>query len=136
ADGLAPVEGLPVEGLPADETPACLQARAAVLADAPLVSVVVATHNRTASLLKTLESLLAQDYPRTEIIVVDNAPSTDETAEAVRRLAAETGRVSYAREDRPGLAVAHNRGLQDVSGAFVAFTDDDVIADRHWVTEL
>jgi GT2 family glycosyltransferase len=36
----------------------------------------------------------------------------------------------------PGLAVAHNTGLAAVRGEVVAFTDDDVVADPRWLTEL
>jgi GT2 family glycosyltransferase len=44
--------------------------------------------------------------------------------------------VAYVREDRPGLAVAHNRGLEEARGAVVAFTDDDVVVDRLWAAQL
>jgi len=39
-------------------------------------------------------------------------------------------------EPVPGLAIAHNRGLAAVRGQVVAFTDDDVVADPRWLTEL
>ena len=135
-DGLPEITALTADGLPPTGTPTCLELRAALQAGAPRVSVVVATHNRTESLVTTLNSLLDQDYPNFEIIVVDNAPSSDATADTVRQIASQHPHVRYAREDRPGLAVAHNRGLQDVTGEFVAFTDDDVIADRHWLAEI
>jgi cellulose synthase/poly-beta-1,6-N-acetylglucosamine synthase-like glycosyltransferase len=44
--------------------------------------------------------------------------------------------VRYVREDRPGLAIAHNRGLQEVTASLVAFTDDDVQVDPGWLREL
>jgi GT2 family glycosyltransferase len=44
--------------------------------------------------------------------------------------------VHYVREDRRGLAAAHNRGLQEAQGSIVAFTDDDVIVDKDWLTEI
>jgi GT2 family glycosyltransferase len=40
------------------------------------------------------------------------------------------------REDRPGLARAHNHGLEHVTTDLVAFTDDDVVADPGWVGHL
>jgi GT2 family glycosyltransferase len=135
-DGLPPVAGLTAAGLPVQGMPRCVEPREALRADAPLISVVVATRNRTQSLAATLRSLLAQDYPSFEIVVVDNAPDTDETAEYIERLAAEAPQVRYVREDMPGLAVAHNRGMHEVRGTYVAFTDDDVIVDRHWLAEI
>ncbi|MEU0738414.1 glycosyltransferase [Streptomyces sp. NPDC006134] len=100
----------------------------------PSASVVVATRERAGQLARALDSLLAQDHPDFEIVVVDNAPATDETRELVERKYGE--RVRYVREPVPGLAIAHNRGLAAVRGEVVAFTDDDVVADPRWLTEL
>ncbi|MGW6641145.1 glycosyltransferase [Streptomyces iakyrus] len=100
----------------------------------PFASVVVATRERAGQLARALDSLLAQDHPRFEIVVVDNAPVTGETRELIERKYAE--RVRYVREPVPGLAAAHNAGLDAVRGEVVAFTDDDVVADPRWLTEL
>ncbi|MFF6875426.1 MULTISPECIES: glycosyltransferase [unclassified Streptomyces] len=100
----------------------------------PFTSVVVATRERAGQLARALDSLLAQDHPRFEIVVVDNAPVTNETRELIERKYAE--RVRYVREPVPGLAGAHNAGLDAVHGEVVAFTDDDVVADPSWLTEL
>ncbi|GHD31489.1 hypothetical protein GCM10010313_74980 [Streptomyces violarus] len=100
----------------------------------PYTSVVVATRERAGQLARALDSLLAQDHPQFEIVVVDNAPVTDETRELVERKYAE--RVRYVCEKVPGLAIAHNTGLAAVQGEVVAFTDDDVVADPRWLTEL
>ena len=104
--------------------------------EAQFASIVVATHNRPASLAVCLDSLLRQDYPAYDIVVVDNAPSSSETSDLVANRYAPTGRVRYVREDRPGLGRAHNRGLEKVTSAIVAFTDDDVIADPRWLAAL
>jgi GT2 family glycosyltransferase len=100
----------------------------------PFTTVVVATRERAGQLARALDSLLTQDHPRFEIVVVDNAPVTDETRELVERKYAE--RVRYVCEPVPGLAAAHNAGLDAVRGEVVAFTDDDVVADPRWLTEL
>jgi GT2 family glycosyltransferase len=80
--------------------------------------------------------LLSLAYPRYEIIVVDSAPGTTATAELIQSLAADHSNVRYVREDCAGLAIAHNRGLLEVTAPFVAFTDDDVRVDPHWLTEI
>ncbi|MFE0651252.1 glycosyltransferase [Streptomyces sp. NPDC059534] len=100
----------------------------------PRASVVVATRERPGQLARALDSLLAQDHPDHELIVVDNAPRTTDTHDLVTGKYAD--RVRYVREDTPGLAVAHNTGLAAADGTVVAFTDDDVIADPHWLTAL
>jgi cellulose synthase/poly-beta-1,6-N-acetylglucosamine synthase-like glycosyltransferase len=74
------------------------------------------------------------DYPDYEVVVVDNAPTTDATASLVAKRAEET--LCYVREPMRGLAAAHNCGLEQARGTIVAFTDDDVIIDRKWLTEI
>lgn len=100
----------------------------------PAITVVVATRERPKSLAACLDSLARLDYSNYEVVVIDNAPVMDDTAELVRQRAKLN--VRYAREDRRGLAAAHNRGLQLAEGGIVAFTDDDVIVDRRWLTEV
>ncbi|MEU6706319.1 glycosyltransferase [Streptomyces wuyuanensis] len=100
----------------------------------PRTSVVVATRERPGRLARALDSLLAQDHPDFEIVVVDNAPLTGATRELIERKYGE--RVRYVLEPVPGLAVAHNRGVAAADGAVLAFTDDDVVADPHWLTAL
>lgn len=102
--------------------------------DPPLISVVVATRERPRSLTMCLDSLSRMDYPDYEIVVVDNAPATDATASLVGKRAEQN--LCYVHEPRRGLAAAHNCGLERARGAIVAFTDDDVILDRKWLTEI
>ncbi|MFJ9741094.1 glycosyltransferase [Streptomyces sp. NPDC101166] len=101
---------------------------------APSTTVVIATRERADRLAHALDSLLAQDHPDFEIVVVDNAPTTDTTRDLVERKYGE--RVRHVTEPVPGLAVAHNRGVAAAHGEVVAFTDDDVVADPRWLTEL
>ncbi|MES0811683.1 glycosyltransferase family 2 protein [Roseibium sp. SCPC15] len=102
----------------------------------PWVTVVVATRDRTDSLLRCLDSLLKQSYSAMNIVVVDNAPSSNATADLIAGVFAPSGRVHYARENRPGLGLAHNTGLALALGDIVAFTDDDVIVDSDWVAAI
>ena len=114
--------------------PSCALTRRARLADAPAISVVVATRERPQSLARCLDSLLGLRYPHLEVIVVDNAPETGATAQLVAER--YRGAVTYVEEPVRGLASAHNRGLAHARGAIVAFTDDDVIVDREWAGAL
>ena len=125
----------PVLDRPADRTPKCLDRRFELLKAAPLVSVVVATRDRTTSLARCLDSVLASDYPAFEVVVVDNDPTSDATAALVASRYADRS-VRYVREDRRGLAAAHNRGLEAAAGSVLAFTDDDVVVDRHWLAAI
>jgi len=122
----------------ASEPPGCVAAREAFLAGAPPLSVLIPTRDRPERLERALRSILAGDYPqgRYEILCVDNAPSTDATRRVVDALAGEGAPVRYAREDATGSASARNAGLPLLDTDLVAMTDDDVIVDRHWLTEI
>jgi O-antigen biosynthesis protein len=99
----------------------------------PSVSVVVCTRDRTAELELCLEALVRLEYPRFEIIVVDNAPRTDDGMHLVETRFPGVG---YVREPRPGLDWARNRGILQATGELVAFTDDDVLVDPDWLDQL
>ncbi|WP_405362450.1 glycosyltransferase [Kitasatospora sp. NBC_00085] len=103
-------------------------------AHAPLVSVIVCTHNRVDLLPRSLDALLAGTYRHVEVIVVDNAPS-DRATELLVALR-YPGRVRYLREPVPGLARARNRGLAVARGEICAFADDDLLIDEGWVAAL
>jgi GT2 family glycosyltransferase len=96
-------------------------------------AVVVCTVGRGAVLQRTIESLTRMVCSDYEIIVVDNRPSLADTRELVDRLAQDAP-IRYVAEQRPGLAMARNTGLRAASDAeYVAFTDDDVVADADWL---
>lgn len=105
----------------------------------PQVSIVVCTHNRAAMLRDALESLVRLETAarfKYEIVVVDNA-SIDGTAEVVARVREQSGaRIHYVFEGKQGIATARNRGLREASGPWIAFFDDDQLADRRWLLEL
>ena len=135
-NGFAEVTTLDANGLPATAVPPTLIARERFLANAPAVTVIVPTRERPDTLGPTLETLTKLDYPNYEVLVVDNAPSTSATEDLVKSRFEPTGKIRYLREDRPGVEWARNRGLLEVKGNFVAFTDDDVLVDKHWLTEM
>lgn len=134
-----PEEVLSAGGYAHPSTPACAQERERFLQDAPALSVLIPTREHPERVGRCVESVLACHYPehRLEVFVVDNAPSSDRTLELVSDVARESRvRVRYLREDVPGSASARNRGLAEVTTEIVAMTDDDVVVDRHWLTEI
>ncbi len=136
-DGLEPVDRVPAVGLPHPGVPPCEARRGTLLRTPPDVTVLVATHDRTRELSTCLDSLLGQDYPgRYDVVVSDSAPSSDATRDHLHARFGREGRVRYVRVDRPGLAVAHNRGVALATGDVIAITDDDVVVDRHWLSAL
>jgi len=104
--------------------------------EALTATVVVATRNRPAELQRCLRSILDGSVRPAQLIVVDNAPDDDTTAGVVRSLMAVEPGLEYVREDHPGLGIAHNAALPHVTGTIAAFTDDDVVVGRGWLSSL
>ncbi|OGW50241.1 MAG: hypothetical protein A2078_03900 [Nitrospirae bacterium GWC2_57_9] len=100
-------------------------------------SVIVCTYNRADLLRSSIQSILEQDLPQDafEVIVVDNN-SKDGTADAVRQFNASAVAVKYFFESRQGLSFARNTGIANAAGEIIVFTDDDIEADRSWLSSL
>ena len=98
------------------------------------ISAVICTHNRAQYLRKALASLCTQtlEKDRYEILVVDNA-STDETATVVQHEYAEAANLRYLFEPELGLSVARNAGARLAKAPYIAYLDDDAIADSQWL---
>src|SRR5438270_7408931 len=104
-----------------------------------MISVIVCTYNRSAILKRVLLSLNAMVTPDDldwELLVVDN--NSEDATHAVVAEFARTSRlmVRYIFESEQGLSHARNRGISEARGQIVAFTDDDVIVDQHWLANV
>jgi cellulose synthase/poly-beta-1,6-N-acetylglucosamine synthase-like glycosyltransferase len=99
-------------------------------------SVVVATHNRPASLERCLRSLAQLDYPREalEVIVVDDG--SDTPLDSIVDSVSDGLDVELVTQPPSGPATARNTGVAKSSGTFVAFTDDDCTPAPDWLAKL
>jgi GT2 family glycosyltransferase len=136
ADGEVALTRVPAAGLPTVDRAPCAHLRLRAMSLPIRVTVVIATHDRTQSLLRCLRSIARSDHPAFDVVVVDSAPSNDDTARALVGPRPWPFALHYVQCELPGLARAHNAALPYVTGEVVAFTDDDVIVDRHWVSSL
>ena len=87
----------------------------------PLVSVILAVHNREGSVARAIASVLAQTYRHLELIVVDDG-SSDGTRAVVEGFGA---RVTLIAQAHTGVYAARNHGLRHARGELVAFIDSD-----------
>jgi hypothetical protein len=100
----------------------------------PFVSVVVPSLlGREAELRDCLAALSALDYPRFELLLVDNRAGTAGKQPA---WLSEYPAVRVLSEPRPGISQARNKGLAAARGEIVAFTDDDVVVDPYWLRAI
>ena len=113
-------------------------ARRCFLERAPLVSIVVVGRNEGQSIRKAIESILAQDYPNFELIVVDDA-SDDDMPVIARRYARE-GKIRFVRNDsgrgRGGRPSGTNLGIRIARGEIIASLDADTTFDRSMLRNL
>lgn len=98
----------------------------------PTICVVVCTRDRTDELARLLPELTRFAEAGNEVLVVDNCPSDDNTAQLV----SSHPEIRYILEPRPGLNNARNRGLTETSGEVVAFIDDDALPSDGWLQAL
>lgn len=109
------------------------------MADSPdrsrrLVSVVVVNYGRAELLRACLKSLLAQTWPRLEILVVDNG-SQDHSLDVVFSFANRGVRLLPLTENR-GFAAAVNQGVRRARGELVALLNNDAVASPEWIEQL
>jgi glycosyltransferase involved in cell wall biosynthesis len=88
------------------------------------LSVIIPAYNRASLLGETLRSLLAQTFPASEIIVVDDG-SSDNTAEVAEAFGPP---VKVIRRHNGGPAAARNTGFKASSGEYIHFFDSDDLA--------
>ena len=88
----------------------------------PLVSIVTPSYNQAAYLEETMLSVLEQDYPRIEYVVVDDG-STDDSPEIIRRYADRLA--WWTQQENAGQPAALNRGFAHTSGELLGFLNSD-----------
>ena len=99
------------------------------------ISIVVGTRDRPVLCEACVTSLLANDYPHREIVIVDQ--SRDDATERVMQSLAEAHKeIRYTHDDRTGSSRARNLGVALSTGDVLAFTDDDCVAEPDWLSQI
>lgn len=92
-----------------------------------MVSVIIPTYNRARYIREAVDSVLAQTYNNTEIIVVDDG-STDNTKEILNHYGSK---IRYIYQKNSGPSASRNKGIKQSNGEVIAFLDSDDI----WLPE-
>lgn len=101
----------------------------------PLVSIVLATWNRSGQLRDAIESVIAQTWEHWELIVVDDG-SWDDTHVVASVVTQRDPRVKYLPREHEGVSAARNAGIAVAAGEFVTFIDSDNTWLPHFVEEM
>ena len=99
------------------------------------ISVVIPTYNRCSLLEKALVSILSGSLQKDqyEILVSDDG-STDQTEFMIKKFQATHSNLIYIKNNHTGSpAIVRNSALKRAKGNIIAFTDDDAVADPHWL---
>ena len=97
------------------------------MSDTPLVSIVIPAYNLGHYIGATIDSILAQDYPRVQLIVIDDG-SRDNTREVLARY---PGRLQWESQPNAGQVAAMNRGWALAEGEILSWigADDLLLPD-------
>lgn len=100
----------------------------------PFVSVIVPVYNGERTIERCLDSILEQDYPHLERLVIDNC-STDRTQEIVQRY---LDRIAYVRNsENLGLARSYNKAIRLATGGIIVFLQSDcAFAQTDYITRI
>lgn len=99
----------------------------------PLVSVIIPAYNSAGTIRNTLESVMNQDYPNLEVLVVADG-CRDGTADLVRKTCGDRVRV-IEHEVNKGLAAAYITGLANTQGPVAMFLHSDCeLEDASWIS--
>lgn len=121
-----------------------------------LLSIIIATYNRSADVKKVVNELENQfehlliDYPgediksKVELVLVDNNSSDDTGAMAFQKLSEQSRKkaddqfleLKYFLEIEQGSSQARNRGIKEARANLLAFLDDDIELDKSWLKNL
>lgn len=103
----------------------------------PQLSVIVCTYNRAHVLGNCLRSLETQQLAKRffEVLIVNNN-STDTTVKVADVFIYQNAHFFLLEESKQGLSHARNCGWQAARGKYVAYIDDDAIADEKWCARI
>jgi glucosyl-dolichyl phosphate glucuronosyltransferase len=102
-----------------------------------LITAAIPTYDRYALLEKCIESLVAQSIPAEQfkIIIIDNSP-LNETANKFRRHYDGLRNIHYLIEKPLGVSNARNVAARLCNSEYIAYIDDDAIADGEWLESI
>lgn len=92
--------------------------------ETPLISIIVPVYNVKPYLKECFDALSRQNYPKLEIILVDDG-STDGSGIECDEFAKRDLRVRVIHQENKGLSAARNRGILEAKGGYVTFVDSD-----------
>ncbi len=101
----------------------------------PYFSVITSVYNYEKYVGDTITSVLASDYPRFEMIIINDG-STDHSLEVIEKYAAKDKRIRIINQKNSGLSIARNKGMNIAKGDYFWFVDADDYIDPKALSKL
>lgn len=98
-----------------------------------MISVIIATKNRSANIISCVQSLLSGTLVPLEILILDQS-ANNQTKQAIATISHKA--IRYTKLSSRGKSNALNYGITQTRGDILAFTDDDCIVDSSWLTTI
>lgn len=89
-----------------------------------MISVIIPVYNGEKYIAETVKTISASDYKNLEIIVVNDG-SSDKSGDICKKLSENDLRIKYIYQKNGGIVAARNRGLQEATGEYICFCDQD-----------
>ena len=101
------------------------------------ISIITSCYNRVSTIRGAIESVLAQDYPDIEYIIVDGA-STDGSVEVIRdAIEGHEDKVKFISEPDHGMYEAINKGIRMATGDYIGLVhSDDFLYSSHTISDI
>lgn len=97
------------------------------------ISVAIAVYNKENQILSTLESVLNQTYPISEIIIVNDG-STDNSEAVIHSI--KDSRIKFVSQENKGAAAARNQAISHCTNDFIALLDADDLWHTNFLSEI
>ena len=114
--------------------PKVVRSSALVGGSKALVSVAVPVYNNDLTIEPCITSLVTQDYPAVEVVVIDDG-SEDKTAALVEGLALRHSNVRLIRSRHHGPSYSRNLGIRESKGEIVLFADADAVYSKDYLSK-
>lgn len=99
----------------------------------PLISVIVPVYNAEPYLARCIESILSQQFVDFELLLIDDC-SADNSASVCQSYASQDSRIRfYQNETNQGVSDTRNRGIEESSGDYITFIDDDDFVEQSFL---
>lgn len=101
----------------------------------PLVSIMIPVYNVEKTLDACLQSIMNQDYPKIEVVIVDDG-STDSSADVIKKWQKKMPYLKAYRIKNEGVSNARNQCVNHSSADYLTFIDPDDTVDSDYVSYL